>query len=198
MRYRLWASRGRGRIYSKADKKGVRYLHLLPVPITETKVSNHLHPAGRRGMMPKTTDGHQFGLETPSAVAKEFLKFYNYNANRNTRVTRQCWILDHFPLSQLCCLKAKALLLSVLYSQGEVPSWQETAAALSALSQFLPSHQTKSMDTGTGRRVLGTSEAEWVLSLRKALETTLRCFHATILSSYIKCHFSETRFFGIV
>lgn len=37
----------------------------IAYPITEMNASNHLHPAGRWGMLPKTTDGHQFGLVLP-------------------------------------------------------------------------------------------------------------------------------------
>lgn len=141
----------------------------IAYPIIEINAFNHMYPAGRGPMLPKTTDGHQFGLVPSQLQPKNFSSCYNQTANRNTKSHKAMLDPEPFPPSQLCCL-------SIRYGQGG-------GAKLGSSSSFkfnepitlTPPQHVQSV---TARRVRRTSMAELAfLNLKKVFsEATPKCF----------------------
>lgn len=80
---------------------------------------NHLHPAGRWRMLPKTTDGHQFGLVLPQLKPKNFSSCYNQITNRNMKSHKAMLDSGPFPLPS-CVVWTRRLYSWVFFTaKGE-------------------------------------------------------------------------------
>lgn len=125
---------------------------------------NHLHPAGRWRLLPKTTDGHQFGLVLLQLKPKNFSSCYNQITNRNMKSHKATLDSGPFPLPS-CVVWTRRLYSCIFFTaKGEVQAGgKQQQFQVQWANPPLP-HLKARTYTVTARRVLRALVAEWALS----------------------------------